>query len=82
MCHSVILNGYPLPADWCGEAGGTWMSGRGPAASTTNGTTKIFLAVSNGGFQTQEPLNWGESILRFPAGAATAPIDSFTPSQW
>jgi len=82
MCNSVILNNYPLGADSCGEGGGIWMSGRGPAVSTTNGTTSIFLAVSNGGFQTQQPLNWGESVLKFPAGAATAPSDSFTPSQW
>jgi hypothetical protein len=82
MCNPVISDGYPLPPNWCGEAGGIWMSGRGPASGTVDGTLDIFLAVSNGGFQTAQPVNWGESVLKFPAGAATTPTDEFTPSGW
>ncbi len=51
MCDPVILSGYPLPPNWCGQAGGIWMSGRGPAAAMINGSVQVFLAVSNGGFQ-------------------------------
>jgi hypothetical protein len=82
LCDPVILSGYPLPPNWCGQGGGIWMSGRGPAAAMVNGSAQVFLAVSNGGFQTSLPLNWGESVLSFSAGAASAPSDSFTPSGW
>jgi hypothetical protein len=82
MCDAVLVSGYPLPPNWCGVGGGIWMSGRGLAANTVNGSTELFLAVSNGGFQTSQPQNWGESVLKFTAGAATAPADSFTPSAW
>jgi hypothetical protein len=58
------------------------MSGRGPAAVTLDGELDLFLAVANGGFQTSAPRNWGESVLKFPAGTAASPTDAFTPSGW
>jgi hypothetical protein len=82
MCNAVDSDNYPLPPNWCGESGGIWMSGRGPGSATINGTPYLFAAVSNGGFQTEGPQNWGESVLEFPMGAATVPSDSFTSSAW
>jgi hypothetical protein len=67
--------------NWCGHGGGIWLSGRGPAASTTGGVTRAFVGVGNGGFQSGAA-NWGDSILDFTSSAAGvmgAPSDSFTP---
>jgi hypothetical protein len=82
MCDAVLSSGDQLPPNWCGEAGGIWMSGRGPAAATLGGTPYVFVAASNGGFQTAQPLNWSESVLKFPVGSTSTPSDSFTPSGW
>jgi hypothetical protein len=68
--------------NWCGHGGGIWMSGRGPAANTSNGVARIFVGNGNGGYQTAAA-NWGSSVLTFhasaSAGISAAPADSFTP---
>jgi hypothetical protein len=72
---------YQNQPNWCGHGGGIWMSGRGPAASTTNGVSNAFFGVGNGGFQPSS-VNWGSSILNFASsasGVAAAPSSSFTP---
>jgi hypothetical protein len=73
---------YQNEPNWCGHGAGIWMSGRGPAAITTNGVSNAFFGAANGGFQTSSG-NWGSSILDFPSSAAggvvSAPSSYFTP---
>lgn len=73
---------YENQPNWCGHGGGIWMSGRGPAASTSNGVARAFVGVGNGGYQTAAA-NWGSSILSFTSsatgGISATPSDSFTP---
>ncbi len=68
--------GQPLcvaDLNYCGHAGGIWMSGRGPLADS-NG---VYLVTGNGGFGSG---NWGESVLRLNAAAQVQ--DYFTPSNY
>jgi len=71
---------YPQSENWCGESGGLWMSGRAPAINEIDGSTYLFTASGNGGFQTAVPRNWSESLMKFPYQNATDPMDFFTPS--
>jgi hypothetical protein len=86
-----IASGYLFAANWCGHAGGVWMSGRGPAAGAdSNGAYHAYFGVGNGGFQQQTQTgamlpdiqNWGNSILDFRLGAQVfdvSPAEYFTP---
>jgi hypothetical protein len=74
------VGSYLQSPNWCGESGGIWMSGRAPAFNVLNGEPYLFVASGNGGFQTAVPQNWGESLMKFTYGSATAPTDFFTAS--
>jgi hypothetical protein len=88
---SCVAAGYRASANWCGQGGGTWMSGEGPAANTLSGVSHAYFGVGNGPFQQYQsdggtfasPLrNWGQSILdfRFSGGSFDAsPGQYFTP---
>ena len=85
---------YVEQANWCGHAGGIWMSGRGGAAATdSNGVSHAYFGIGNGAFQQNavsstgallNPIqNWGGSIVDFTlsqsGGLGTAPAEYFTP---
>ena len=84
---------YVEQANWCGHAGGVWMSGRGGAASTdSNGVSHAYFGIGNGAFQQNavsstgallNPIeNWGNTIVDFTfstGGLGTAPSEYFTP---
>jgi len=83
LCGATCQAGqFENEPNWCGHGGGIWMSGRGPAASTSNGVTRTFVGTGNGGYQTGAA-NWGSSVLDFEtsaaAGTSGTPADSFTP---
>jgi hypothetical protein len=86
-----IASGYIFAPNWCGHAGGIWMSGRGPAANTVSGTSHAYFGVGNGGFQQRNSTgtllstinNWGNSVLDFTlstsGGSYQTPSEYFTP---
>ncbi|HEY7855744.1 MAG TPA: hypothetical protein VIC32_04815, partial [Terriglobales bacterium] len=60
-----------------GTDGGIWQSGAAPAADAAG---SVYLSTGNGLFDASSGgVNFGDSVLRFPPGAAT-PADYFTPS--
>ncbi len=88
---ACIATNYIFAANWCGHAGGVWMSGRGGAANTISGTSHAYFGVGNGGFQQRDSTgallatiqNWGNSVLDFQlsssGGSYQAPSEYFTP---
>jgi hypothetical protein len=89
-----IATNYVFAANWCGHAGGVWMSGRGPAANQdSSGNSHAYFGVGNGGFQQRDSTgallssiqNWDNSVLDFPlpasGGGSTyqSPSEYFTP---
>jgi hypothetical protein len=58
-----------------GGLGGFWMSGAGPAA---DGNGNIYAATGNGTFSQGNPLELGDSILKFSSGTLSL-TDYFTP---
>ncbi|HLY18198.1 MAG TPA: hypothetical protein VKR61_13290 [Bryobacteraceae bacterium] len=82
-CNATITTG--MAPNWCGHGGGIWMSGKGPAGNTLNGTAFAFFASGNGGFQSSGPIagvpgNLSESAFKFPLGSTTGlPVDYFAP---
>jgi hypothetical protein len=88
---SCVPKGYRAPANWCGQGGGSWMAGEGPAANTLNGVSHAYVGTGNGPFQqyqadgvtlTNQTSNWGQSILDFTlSGGAfdSSPSEYFTP---
>jgi hypothetical protein len=88
---SCVPKGHLEAANWCGQGGGTWMSGDGPAADTLNGISHAFFGVGNGPFQQYQadgatflnPMqSFGESIIDFKlSGSAfdSSPSQYFTP---
>jgi hypothetical protein len=88
---TCVATGYPAAANWCGQGGGSWMSGEGPAANTLNGVSHAYFGVGNGPFQEYEsdgqtllnPMqNFGQSILDFRYSGSsfdTSPSEYFTP---
>lgn len=89
--EECIEPNYDFAANWCGHAGGIWMSGRGPAAAAdSNGVSHAYFGTGNGGFQQLSQngqllgsmQNWGTSIFDFRLGASlfdTRPSEYFTP---
>jgi len=89
---ACIASGYIFAANWCGHAGGIWMSGRGGAANPdSGGTSHAYFGVGQGGFQQRDSTgallsaikNWGGSVLDFPllssGGSFQKPSEYFTP---
>ncbi len=88
-----VASYYAFAPNWCGHAGGIWMSGRGPAANPdSSGNSHAYFGVGNGGFQQTNSSgtllssiqNWGNSVLDFPlqvsgGGAYQTPSEYFTP---
>jgi hypothetical protein len=88
---SCVPKGNVEATNWCGQGGGTWMSGQGPAAQTLNGVSHAYFGVGNGAFQQYEangatflnPLqSFGESVVDLKlSGSAfdSSPSQYFTP---
>ena len=88
---SCVPKGHLEAANWCGQGGGVWMSGAGPAADTLNGVAHSYFGVGNGPFQQYQANNttflnpiqsWGESIVDLTlSGSAfdSSPSQYFTP---
>ena len=88
---SCVPKGRLESANWCGQGGGTWMSGEGPAADTINGVSHAYFGVGNGPFQQFQANNttflnpiqsWGESIIDFTYSGSqfnSSPSQYFTP---
>ena len=90
---TCVVTGYHESANWCGHAGGIWMSGRGPAAATdANGVSHAYFAIGNGSFQQNAtsasgPLlspiqNWSNAVVDFTlssSGPSGAPSEYFVP---
>jgi hypothetical protein len=87
-----IASGYVFAPNWCGHAGGVWMSGRGGAANPdSSGNSHAYFGVGNGAFQQRDSTgallgsiqNWGNSILDFTlsssGGTYQTPSEYFTP---
>ena len=88
---SCVPRGRFESPNWCGQGGGVWMSGEGPAAGMLDGVSHAFFGVGNGPFQQYQADNatflspmqsFGESIIDFTfAGNAfdASPSQYFTP---
>jgi hypothetical protein len=88
---SCVPTNHLEAANWCGQGGGTWMSGEGPAADNINGVSHAFFGVGNGPFQQFQANNttflnpiqsWGESIVDFTYSGNkfdSSPSQYFTP---
>ena len=88
---SCVPKGYGSATNWCGQGGGSWMSGEGPAANTLSGVSHAYFGTGNGPFQQYESdgitsvstmANAGQSILDFTfsgSGFDSNPSQYFTP---
>jgi hypothetical protein len=88
---TCVATGYGAAANFCGQGGGSWMSGEGPAANTLNGVSHAYFGTGNGPFQqyksdgaTSLPqlTGAGQSILDFTFSGSTfssGPAQYFTP---
>ena len=84
-CNATVTPPSGMAPNWCGHGGGVWMSGRGPAGNSFDGSSYAFFATGNGGFQSSGPIagvpgNVSESAIKFPLGSTSGlPIDYFAP---
>jgi hypothetical protein len=88
---SCVPKGYGSAANWCGQGGGSWMSGEGGAANTLSGVSHAYFGTGNGPFQQYQSdgvtsvstmANAGQSILDFTfsgSGFDPNPSQYFTP---
>jgi hypothetical protein len=87
---SCVPNGYGTSPNWCGQGGGSWMAGEGPAANTLNGVSHAYFGTGNGPFQqlqstgtlVSKMYNFGQSILDFTFSGSSfdsSPSQYFTP---
>lgn len=87
---SCVPKGYGTSPNWCGQGGGSWMAGEGPAANTIKGVSHAYFGTGNGPFQqfqsdgafVKQMANFGQSILDFTfSGSAfdSSPSAYFTP---
>ena len=88
---SCVPQGYGASANWCGQGGGSWMSGEGGAANTLSGVSHAYFGTGNGPFQQFQSdgvtslatiANAGQSILDFTfsgSGFDSSPSQYFTP---
>jgi hypothetical protein len=88
---SCVPKGYGASANWCGQGGGSWMSGEGGAANTLSGVSHAYFGTGNGPFQQYQSDgvtsvstmgNAGQSILDFTfsgSGFDSNPSQYFTP---
>jgi hypothetical protein len=87
---SCVAPGYGTSPNWCGQGGGSWMAGEGPAANTLNGVSHSYFGTGNGPFQQFQAdrafvgkmYNFGQSILDFTFSGNSfdsSPSQYFTP---
>jgi len=88
---SCVPKGRYEASNWCGQGGGVWMSGAGPAADTLKGISHAFFGVGNGPFQQfaangaaslSTIQNSGQSVVDLRLSGSTfdtSPSQYFTP---
>jgi hypothetical protein len=88
---TCVQSGYGASPNWCGQGGGSWMSGEGGAANSLNGVSHAYFGTGNGPFQQFQSDgitsvstmgNTGQSILDFTfsgSGFTNGPSEYFTP---